>query len=153
MRDHDRPLAHRGRVASRAIASYIAREHPLPELVITSSATRTLETTQLLIARWKPPPRIVEDSALYLATPREMLNRIHAVVDASVLMLVGHNPGIAELGCLLAGDPAAFGSKFPDSWSCRVPVPSRRLGVCRTGLRPARNLRSTAGSTEAARLK
>ncbi len=113
MRDHDRPLAHRGRVATRTIASYIAREHPLPELVITSSATRTLETTRLLIPRWKPPPRIVEDSSLYLATPREMLSRIHAVVDTTALMLVGHNPGIAELGCLLAGDPAAFGSKFP----------------------------------------
>lgn len=81
--------------------------------MITSSATRTLETTRLLAACWKPPPKVVEDSALYLATPRELLSRIHAVVDASVLMLVGHNPGIAELGCLLAGDPAAFGSKFP----------------------------------------
>ena len=113
LRDHDRPLAHRGRVASRAIADYIAGRHPLPDLVISSTAVRTVETARLVVARWEPRPPVVEDASLYLGTPGTMLNRIHAVVGAPGLMLIGHNPGTAELGCLLAGSREAFGSKFP----------------------------------------
>ena len=113
LRDHDRPLARRGREASRVIAEYIASSHPLPDLVITSTAARTLQTARLVIARWNPKPRVVEDASLYLATPSDMLKCVHAVVDAPVLMLIGHNPGTAELGHLLAGDRQLFGGKYP----------------------------------------
>ena len=113
LRDHDRPLARRGQVASRAIADYIAGSHPLPDLVISSTAVRTVQTARLVVARWKPRPPVVEDATLYLGTPSEMLSCIRAVVDAPVLMLIGHNPGTAELGRLLAGDRDALGGKFP----------------------------------------
>ena len=113
LRDHDRPLARRGQVASRAIADYIASSHPLPDLVISSTAVRTIQTARLVVERWNPRPPVVEDASLYLGTPSEMLSCIHAVVGAPVLMLIGHNPGTAELGRLLAGNREALGGKFP----------------------------------------
>ncbi len=113
LRDHDRPLSRRGRDASKLIADYVNQSLPLPGLVLASTAARTLETAEVLAARWTPSPPVVADSSLYLATPAEMLKRIRSVTDARVLMLVGHNPGTAELGQLLAGDRSAFGAKFP----------------------------------------
>ena len=132
LRDHDRPLARRGQAASRAIADYIAGSHPLPDLVISSTAVRTVQTARLVVARWQPRPPVVEDASLYLGTPGAMLSCIQAVEGAPALMLIGHNPGTAELGCLLAGDRDALGGKFPtaglavltfavDDWAAAAP--------------------------------
>ncbi len=111
--DHDRPLARRGRIASRRVADYLSHRHPPPDLVLASTAVRTLETAHRVGAGWNPPPPVMELPSLYLAPSGDMLKCIHAVNGAPVLMLVGHNPGMADLATLLVGDDPAFGGKFP----------------------------------------
>jgi phosphohistidine phosphatase len=48
--DHDRPLAPRGRRASRAIVEYLRRQRIAPRLVLCSSSQRTRETLERISA-------------------------------------------------------------------------------------------------------
>lgn len=117
--DFDRPLSNRGRKAAPIVGAYLARKHYVPELVLCSSAKRASETLELVMAGWPKPPAIKKLKSLYLAMPREMLKRLQgADQEYGSVMLVGHNPGIADLANWLAHDGgpgvrAALARKFP----------------------------------------
>lgn len=117
--DFDRPLAPRGRKAAPVVGAYLARKNYVPDLVLCSSAKRASETLDLTIAGWPKQPTVRRLKSLYLAMPREMLKRLQtAGSEFAAVMLVGHNPGIADLANWLChdGDPAARGAlarKFP----------------------------------------
>ena len=117
--DFDRPLSARGRKAAPVIGAHLARAGYVPDLVLCSSARRALETLDLVIAGWQRQPTVRKQKSLYLAMPREMLKRVQtAGEEAGTVMLVGHNPGIADLANWLCheGDATARGAlarKFP----------------------------------------
>jgi phosphohistidine phosphatase len=117
--DIDRPLSNRGRKAAPLIGAYLARRGMIPGLVLSSSAKRAAETLDLAAAGWQAKPPVKKLKSLYLAMPREMLRRVQAVGrEPDCVMLVGHNPGIADLANWLcahgkAEHPASFGRKFP----------------------------------------
>lgn len=117
--DFDRPLSSRGRKAAPAIGAYLARAGYLPDLVLCSSARRAVETLDQAIAGWEVKPTVRRQKSLYLAMPREMLKRLQSVdKEQRCVMLVGHNPGIADLANWLCheGDAtsrAAMSRKFP----------------------------------------
>lgn len=117
--DFDRPLSSRGRKAAPAIGAYLARAGYLPDLALCSSARRAAETLDLVIAGWPKQPVARKQKSLYLAMPREMLKRVQSAGnEISCVMLVGHNPGIADLAAWLCheGDAAlraALSRKFP----------------------------------------
>lgn len=96
--DFDRPLSSRGRKAAPVVGAYLARRGMVPGLVLTSSAKRAVETLDLVSAGWPAKPTVRKLKSLYLAMPREMLRRVQAVGrEPDCVMLVGHNPGIADL--------------------------------------------------------
>ncbi len=102
--DHDRPLARRGARAAALMGAYLAQAGLAPSLVLCSSARRTLETLESVVAPLPSPPEVQIERALYLADPDTMLARIHQVnARHASLMLIGHNPGIADLADLLTG--------------------------------------------------
>ena len=74
-----------------------------PDLVLVSSARRTLQTLETL-EPWDDTPLVEPMDALYLAGPEQMLAILHQVAETvrSVLIL-GHNPGMHDLAMLLAG--------------------------------------------------
>lgn len=117
--DFDRPLSSRGRKAAPAIGAYLARAGYLPDLVLCSSARRAVETLDQAMAGWEIKPTVRKQKSLYLAMPREMLKRLQSVdKEQRCVMLVGHNPGIADLANWLCheGDAtsrAAMSRKFP----------------------------------------
>ena len=81
----------------------------LPDLVLVSSARRTLQTLAAL-EPWDNPPRVVPLDALYLAPASDLVDTLrHATADARCVLLVGHNPGLHDLAMLLAGAHAAAG--------------------------------------------
>jgi phosphohistidine phosphatase len=105
--DHDRPLAPRGKRASKAIGRYL-RDHDVePELVLCSSAKRARQTLERLgpaglDARIEPE--------LYGAGAGALLARLREVPgEVASVMLIGHNPAMQELGFRLAG----LEDKFP----------------------------------------
>lgn len=98
--DHERALTPAGRLeaasAGRAVAPHA------PELVLCSSARRALETAQCL---GLPTAPTVEDE-LYLAPAESLLARLWQVPDQiAVVLVVGHNPGLARLANALDDDP------------------------------------------------
>ena len=105
--DHARPLNARGRQATVAMRRVMADLGLAPDLVLVSSARRTLQTLEAL-EPWDETPLIEPMDALYLAAAPQMLLVLNDVAETvrSVLLL-GHNPGMHELGVALVG-PAAM---------------------------------------------
>jgi phosphohistidine phosphatase len=102
--DHDRPLAPRGERAAALMAAHLAQREASPGLVLCSSARRTRETLERLRLQLVGEPAVCVERELYLADADVLLERVRRVDDrqGSVLLL-GHNPGLAELAALLAG--------------------------------------------------
>ncbi len=102
--DHDRPLAPRGKRAAKRMGKYLVQHGPAPSLALCSSARRTRETLERLIATFHRPPEVVHARELYLASLEEMLGRIRQVSDShAVLLVVGHNPTTQALALHLCG--------------------------------------------------
>ena len=104
--DHDRPLSERGRKAAPEIARYMSGKNYLPEAVLCSTARRTRETLDLLLATWRKKPAVHYERWIYLAEcPALLANLKKAPAQASPLLLVGHNPGIEQLAIALTHQP------------------------------------------------
>jgi phosphohistidine phosphatase len=100
--DHDRPLSKRGRKAAALMRELVRSEKLNPDLVLVSSAKRTLETLAALTP-WERPPDVVVDKALYHAEPPAIFGLLRdAPADARVLLVIGHNPGLQEFAILFA---------------------------------------------------
>jgi phosphohistidine phosphatase len=118
-KDIDRPLAPRGRKAAPKMADWMKSEHHIPDFVLCSTARRTRETLELSKAILPRGATVRYEQSLYLATPAELLAQIATVPEsADRAMLVGHNPGLAELAAMLVagGDSEAMSklhAKFP----------------------------------------
>jgi phosphohistidine phosphatase len=101
--DRDRPLAPRGRRATKRIARWARKHDVRPQLVVSSSAVRARETLQGVLPGLGEPEVWVE-VALYAASAETLLERVRALPDeVEEAMLVGHNPGLGNLLLLLAG--------------------------------------------------
>lgn len=109
--DHSRLLSIRGRFEARAVGEFLKAQGCLPDFVLSSDALRTLSTTrqvvEALFGNEKSPVPAKYDRRLYLAPQDALMADIQAVEnDKMQLLVVGHNPGVAELGAWLAGDQA-----------------------------------------------
>jgi phosphohistidine phosphatase len=116
--DHERPLAKRGRRDAPVAGRWLGRSGYVPDAVVCSTARRARETWELAAAGLAeatgaaPPvryePRVYEATVLGLL----MLVREFPGQDRTVL-IVGHNPGLAELAVGLAALPPEPPSAFP----------------------------------------
>ncbi|MEU6279185.1 histidine phosphatase family protein [Streptomyces sp. NPDC047028] len=103
--DHRRPLAPRGLRDAPAAGRALAEADRLPDLAVCSTAVRARETWELASAEWGTPPPVRHDRRLYAATVADLLEVVHETPsEVETLLLVGHNPGLAELVLELAGD-------------------------------------------------
>lgn len=103
--DHQRPLNDRGRRAATNVGAALHARGFAPDLIWSSDAKRTRETAMGLI-RAIPGPQTVEyTSEFYHASRQNVLQLCanQAEPDGS-LMLLGHNPGWAELHSYFTGD-------------------------------------------------
>lgn len=115
--DHDRPLNARGLRAARELGDWLASRGYLPEEVLCSTSMRTRGTWAAVAAtplEVIPSERFLPE--LYNASSDRML-RLLQTAEADTVMLLAHNPGIAELAAML---PAAAPSdpafrRFPTS--------------------------------------
>lgn len=101
--DHARPLNARGRAAASAMRGLMHELGLAPDIVLVSSARRTLQTLEAL-EPWDETPLVEPMDALYLADPTQLLAVLHGVAEtARSVLVLGHNPGLHELAILLAG--------------------------------------------------
>jgi len=102
--DVDRPLAPRGRKAAKRLAGVLAAEGVRPQLVLCSHAVRATQTLDRVLPALGSPD-VVLDESLFHASAAELLHRLGEVPDdVAEAVVVGHNPGLAEL-CLLLARP------------------------------------------------
>ena len=104
--DHDRPLNERGKAAAADLGDWLASRGYVPDEVLCSDALRTRKTWSGLAPALPGAPILTLKPALYHAGPDVMLAVLrHAT--AGCVMMIGHNPGIAEFaGRLVARPPA-----------------------------------------------
>ena len=77
-----------------------------PDVVLVSSARRTLQTLEAL-EPWEDTPLIEPMDALYLATAPQLLEVLAASRrPRAAVLLIGHNPGLHDLAVLLMGEAA-----------------------------------------------
>lgn len=112
--DQDRRLDDRGRQDAAEIGGWLARHPPFPDAVLVSTAVRALQTWEIAWAAMKdlvPEPQVKHLGQLYGADPAELLEVVRdaSAQDPQRLMVVGHNPGMHELGLALAGSGDAAG--------------------------------------------
>ena len=97
--DVDRPLNHHGRHQVGRMSARLSTLQIKPDLLVSSSARRTVETAEVYAKRFEIPSdaiRIEED--IFEAERSEILRVVQAVPDsAQVVVLVGHHPGVTEL--------------------------------------------------------
>src|ERR1700756_5776376 len=141
--DHERPLAKRGRRDAPVIGRWLGTSGYVPDAVVCSTARRARGTWGLgssgltAVAADACPavsyePRVYEASVLGLIMlVREFDPRWRTAV------IVGHNPGLAELAAGLASPDAGVPYKFPTaavavfalpgSWADAAPGEGRLL--------------------------
>ena len=106
----ERELTPRGRRDAGVLGRHMQAKGLRPDLALVSASARTRETVALLMAHWPAPAPLDIKRGLYLAEAPAMLEALRAAPDeARTLMVVGHNPGMADLAMNLTagGDPDA----------------------------------------------
>ena len=105
--DHDRPLSKRGRNALSRLRDHIEGLELRPDLVMCSSSRRTRETLAGIRAALGRRARVESDSSLYAASAERLVTELRRLDNqVATVVLIGHNPGVADLVDLLAADPA-----------------------------------------------
>jgi phosphohistidine phosphatase len=102
--DRARALTELGRADAQRAGAWLAEERLEPDLALVSDARRTRETMERLLPALARPPHLRVDPKLYLAEPAALLRAIRtAPAEARTVLLVAHNPGVAELALALTG--------------------------------------------------
>jgi phosphohistidine phosphatase len=102
--DHDRPLASRGHRAGKRIRRHLEETGIAPQLVLCSSAARTVETWEAIRDGLSGDAEVAIEDGLYEADWEPLLARVNDVPDTvATVLLIAHNPGIGDLAAALAG--------------------------------------------------
>lgn len=106
--DHERPLAKRGRRQAPLVGAWLRSRDYHPDLVLCSTARRARETWQLMAGELGSSPRVTNDGRIYAAAAATLLDLVRRTPQTvRTLLVVGHDPGVADLTRALAGDRAS----------------------------------------------
>jgi phosphohistidine phosphatase len=99
MPDRDRPLAERGERDAKKMAKRLAKRGVRPDLIVSSPAARAVTTAQALARRLGVKAKAIKiDDRLYGDGHDELVHALASLgQEARSVMLVGHNPGLADL--------------------------------------------------------
>ena len=119
--DFDRPLSDRGAREADAAGAKLRAAGLVPGVILASAAVRTADTARRVAAELfrddpanAPPVQLLQE--LYGGTPADHRAALAACGAADVVLLVAHNPGVADHLARLTGEP--------------VPCPPATCGVC-----------------------
>ena len=131
--DHDRPLNARGLSDARRVADALAERGWLPQLVLVSSSTRTLETLEGMAPRIGGAKTDIRPE-IYHAGISTLLIQLEDILGEGTTMILGHNPGSEVLINHLTGEwremPPAAAALLAESvgdWSIEDIIRPREL--------------------------
>lgn len=97
--DFERPLNQRGQKAAPLMGRRLATRGGAADLLLVSPAERARRTAELIAAELDEPPPIDYVEAIYDADLSTLIELLHNLDDdLHEVILVGHNPGVTELG-------------------------------------------------------
>jgi phosphohistidine phosphatase len=129
--DHDRPLAKRGRRDAPVVGRWLGTSGYIPDAVVCSTARRTRETWELVadgLAAAVPgtAPPVLYDPRVYDATVLRLLMLVREFAEHyRTVLLVGHNPGMAELTAGLPDPPPRSPLSFPTAAAAVMSIPGQ----------------------------
>ncbi len=97
--DFYRPLKKRGRINAKQMGKWLIYKDLLPEIIISSPATRAMKTAELACKAMGCSAQIIKaEASLYLAGEADFLHILANIPEQlRRVMLVGHNPGLEDL--------------------------------------------------------
>ena len=101
--DHARNLSTQGQDQAHRLGSWLKTSGHMPDHALVSDAKRTYQS----FAALKLTCTVDLVAQLYLAEPPSLLADINAQCHNDCLLLLAHNPGIAELASILIQTPPA----------------------------------------------
>lgn len=102
--DLNRALNERGKNEAQVIGTFLKKHNQKVNLVLCSTAVRARQTTELVLAAAELAANVRYDGRIYEAGPLRLLEVISEIEESlSVVLLVGHNPGMEELLKILTG--------------------------------------------------
>lgn len=95
--DFERPLQNRGRKEAEQTAEWLKEKGIHPEMILSSPATRTAGTAQVVANIFEyPVEHIVYHAPLYMGRAHEYIAAINNL-KANCILVVGHNPEMQAL--------------------------------------------------------
>lgn len=112
--DIERKLSARGQRDAEAVGQWLAEQSHGLDLVVCSTAVRTRQTWETAAEAGAEAGDVWYDRRVYDASADELLEVVQELPEtATVVMLVGHAPGIPAL----AGDLAVSGGGSDRAWA------------------------------------
>ncbi|WP_323795399.1 histidine phosphatase family protein [Nisaea sp.] len=117
--DFERPLNRRGERSAAVIGIMMKQEKIAPDLILCSSARRTVQTRDIIRPYLPRNCPVEETSRIYEASMNDIFAVLSELPDnVQKPLLIGHNPGLAQLTlflCSTAGGEALtrVQEKFP----------------------------------------
>jgi phosphohistidine phosphatase len=126
--DFERPLARRGKKDAQRMGQWMHREGLRPDYVVSSPAVRARETACRVCRELGIQNDDIHfDQRIYEANLTTLLAVLaDCPQERNTLMLVGHNPGLAELLAWLWGEKTALpedGNLLPTATLARLRMP------------------------------
>ena len=127
--DHERPLAKRGRRDAPRIGRWLGESGYVPDAVVCSTAVRARETWALASSGLSEAvpgasPAVRYEPRVYEATVLGLLMLARELDPGwCTALVVGHNPGMAELTVGLAGPAADRLREFPTAFTAVLGLP------------------------------
>lgn len=104
LRDLDRSLNDQGRNQSEHVGKYLKEQNIGLDLVLSSTARRARETTELVLTAAECVIEVRYDLRIYEASRQQLLEVVSELEEQkNRILLVGHNPGLEELLQRLTG--------------------------------------------------
>ncbi len=108
--DHARKLTKHGERQATSVGQQLLANAAKPSTIMVSNATRTTQTTQLILPQLWPDgnklPHIAYHLALYNCNVSALMAAIDSIPDATAeAMIIGHNPAISDVIYQLLGTP------------------------------------------------
>lgn len=126
--DFDRPLAKRGKTDAPKVGAWLYREGLVPDVVVSSPAERARQTASKVCKCLDiKKKQIMWDAAIYEADVPTLLQVLARCPDqATLVLLIGHNPGLEQLLLHLVGEDLEFpedGKLLPTATVARLEMP------------------------------
>ena len=127
--DFERPLNKRGKKEAPIVGNLLKNEGLLPDLIVSSSAKRTTETSILIAKELNYPIENIQyDDSIYEAPVERLIKAVWMLPnEMNTVCLVGHNPGVSALASYFINDwldfktaNAAVLEAEVDDWSAWV---------------------------------